>query len=143
MLYIGGTTKNKSSMNILTISGTLGKDAEVKELASKVLVSLSVAVDAFRKGERTTQWVRVSWWHNQHPNANMLALYVKGAKIGVSGEASASAYLKQGEAVPVLELLAHRVEFVASPRQQEQPATSQPQAQYGTKNSVSDDDLPF
>lgn len=126
-------------MNVATISGTLGRDAEHKEYSGKHLVQLSVAIERFIKGEKVTQWARVAWWFQQAPSPAMLALYVKGAKVVVSGEASASAYLKNGEAQAVFEIAANRVEFVAGPREQQQPATSQPQAQYVAKN----DELPF
>lgn len=74
-------------MQIISIAGTTGKDAEYKTTQSGAeMCSTSVAVNGYANGEKTTTWYDVtSWGKGSEGLARMLR---KGSKIACSGELS-------------------------------------------------------
>lgn len=124
-------------MNQLTISGNVGRDAEIRYTSSGVaVVDFSVAVNKVSgSGENRTEkttWVKVTVWREY---GERIQPYIKkGMKILISGEASVSAYIdKSGNAAASLELTANSVEFV-SPKQQNGDSDTK---------TTNDDEIPF
>ena len=79
-------------MNVWTIAGRIGRDAETKHTGSgKVVTNFSVAVDEYAgAGERNTLWVSCAMWGER---GEKLAQYlVKGASVTVSGNAGVRTY---------------------------------------------------
>lgn len=74
-------------MQIISIAGTTGRDAEYKTTQSGAeMCSTSVAVNGYANGEKTTTWYDVtSWGKGSEGLARMLR---KGSKIACSGELS-------------------------------------------------------
>jgi len=74
-------------VQIISIAGTTGKDAEYKTTQSGAeMCSTSVAVNGYANGEKTTTWYDVtSWGKGSEGLARMLR---KGSKIACSGELS-------------------------------------------------------
>lgn len=73
-----------------TVSGNLGKDAELRDAGQSRVLSFSVASSAKVKGEKTTTWVRCSLWGKR---GEALAQYLtKGSKVCVAGELSTREY---------------------------------------------------
>lgn len=72
-----------ASVNVLTISGNLGSDPELRHTQSgKAVCNLSVAVSGFRK-EDPTLWVRVvAWEKTAEACANFLR---KGSRVTATG----------------------------------------------------------
>ncbi len=76
----------------LSIGGTLGKDAELRQAGSSEVVNFSVAVSGydFKAKQKTTTWIRVAVWGKR---ASQLApMLTKGSKVAVSGELSVTEY---------------------------------------------------
>lgn len=91
-------------MQTITISGKLGRDAEVRSTQSGDSVcSFTVAVDQREGREKTTNWWRVSLWGKR---GDALAPYLlKGASVTVSGAFSLGEY----EGKPQLNVRAYEI----------------------------------
>jgi len=78
-------------MQVMTICGKLGRDAELRSTNSGDQVcSFSVAVDQRNGRDKTTNWYRVSIWGKR---GEVLQQYLtKGAAVTVVGEFSVSEY---------------------------------------------------
>ncbi len=75
----------------LTITGRLGRDAEMKKTPNgKTVCEFSVATGHRETGDNVTMWVKVALWENA---AEKLAPYLtKGTQVLVSGEPRVRAY---------------------------------------------------
>lgn len=78
-------------MEVLIISGRIGKDAELKRLQSgEQVAQFSVAVDVRKKGEKTTNWYEAALFGDR---AAKLAEYLtKGTTVSVSGRPDVRVY---------------------------------------------------
>lgn len=120
-------------MNTWTITGRLGKDAEIKTFndGNKV-ANLNVAVDDRKKNangeyETTTTWVSA---HLNNPSDKMVSALKKGTLLMLQGKPYATTYRnKDGNDVVQMEMRVDRLEFLASPK------ADQPSDDFG--------DLPF
>ena len=74
-------------MLVATLTGNIGKDAEVREYEGRKFVTFSVAVNETKKGEQKTTWVSVS-----SPQENLAAHLKKGKQVMVIGKISVSIY---------------------------------------------------
>ena len=104
---------------LLTIVGNVGQDAEIKYLRDGVAVTnFSVAVSKVTgKGDarkETTTWFKITIWREKAETAAQIVK--KGARILVTGEVSASAFIdkKTGEARASLELTASEFRLLSS-----------------------------
>jgi single-strand DNA-binding protein len=72
-------------MNLITIAGRLGRDAELKTISSgKSVANFAVAVDIGRGDKKTTQWIDCSLWGER---AEGLTPYLtKGKAITAAGD---------------------------------------------------------
>lgn len=156
-------------MEHLTISGRLGRDAEVKTTArGNKYVSFTLAVDSKNKnGESVTNWYTVSSFQENH-TGKMVDFLKKGKGLIVSGIPSYSIWTdRNGQPRIDLNVKAFNLEFpsltkkdeneqqgtqtneqretVSRPAAAPQPAapvTTQPDASY-TPAGEPEDDLPF
>lgn len=120
-------------MNTWTITGRLGKDAEVKTFndGNKV-ANLNVAVEDRKKNangeyEVTTTWVSA---HLNNPSDKMVSALKKGTLLMLQGKPYATTYRnKDGNDVVQMEMRVYNLEFLASPK------NDQPSDDFG--------DLPF
>lgn len=69
-------------MNIVILSGKLGKDAEHKQYNDLTVSKFSLAVPGFAKGEKTTMWVNVDAFKCPQFVQDRL---IKGASVTVQG----------------------------------------------------------
>ena len=78
-------------MQIMTICGRVGRDAELRSVGNDQVCGFSVAVDQ-RNGrdDKTTNWFRVSLWGKRGESLSRYLL--KGASVTVSGEFSLTEY---------------------------------------------------
>ena len=75
-------------MNVITITGRIGKDAETRHTPSGAAVaSFSVANNIGYGDKKETLWFDVSIWGKQ-AEGGLIAYLVKGQEIAVSGELS-------------------------------------------------------
>ena len=100
----------------ITIVGRLGQDPELRYTANGTPVAnMSVAVDGFKHGEKTTTWFRVAvWGGSAEAAANHLH---KGSVVLVAGTVEASAWKKDNDiCMASLEVNAYTVRFLPSAR---------------------------
>lgn len=140
-----------SSINTVTISGNLTRDAEVRETASgNAVVSFTVAVNDRRKNPQTGEWedcpnfVPVTMFGNY---AKALAHDMKkGSKVAVMGKLRWSQWERDGQKRDKLEVIADSLELmtrgqrVPQPQQQydQQPTGAQPRNWRQAYNSIQD-----
>ncbi len=126
-------------MNICTISGNLGRDAETRHTPSgKSVTSFSIANSIGWGQNKKDQWVRCTLWGER---GEKLAQYLtKGKKVTVSGEVSLNDWEKDGVTKSNLEINVREVDLPArdnsQPQQQSRPAPT------GTPG-FDDTDIPF
>lgn len=120
-------------MNKLTITGNVGRDAEMRYTPSGVAVcDFSVAVNKRRgKGAAATDettWVKCTVWRER---AESLAPHIKsGIKVMVIGEAKATAYIdKGGKTQASLEITVDEFEFLSSKNESSGGGYSAPQSE--------------
>lgn len=91
-------------MNVLTIAGRIGRDAETRYTQSgKAVTGFSVAVDQrVAGGEKSTLWIDCSVWGER---VEKLAQYlIKGTSVAISGEAGVRCYTPKNGGEPKAEL---------------------------------------
>jgi len=70
----------------ITVAGTIGRDAEIREAGSNRVTGWSVAVDDGWGQNKSTMWFDANYWGKR---GEALAPYLlKGGKVAVSGELS-------------------------------------------------------
>lgn len=134
------------SLNTCTISGHLGKAADLRYASSGLaVVRFSVAVNERRKQsdesyKDETSWLDCTMFGNR---AEGLHPYLaKGAKLGVVGHLRKSTYERDGQKIGKVEIIVDEVELMNARRERQQaegsPAPAPVQA-----GSVYDEDIPF
>lgn len=124
-------------MNSWTITGRLGRDAEVKAFNNgNKVANLNVAIDERKKNangeyESNTLWVSA---HLSNPSEKLLPYLKKGAMLLLQGRPSASSYRnKEGKDIIAMEMRVDRLELFSSVKTEGAPANT----------NQADDDLPF
>ena len=131
------------SINHVTISGNLVKDAEIKRTASGMaIVSFTVAVNERRKNNQTGEWdnyanyVDVTWFGTRAEKC--AGVLVKGAKVTVEGHLRQERWEREGQKHSKICVILDEIEL--PPRQQGQfnppPAKEEQPSLYGS-------DIPF
>jgi single-strand DNA-binding protein len=151
--------------NVLSFTGTIGKDAEVRYLPSaQAVLSVNVANHIGFGEKRQTIWVRVTLW-GKRAEGELKNHLLKGREVFVSGELTLSEYTaNDGTRKTQLELNANIIDLVGkredqTPSQYERPtsvASAPMTAQYNQPPPVNsglkypengapydDDDIPF
>ena len=130
-------------MNVLSLTGNLGRDAEVRNAGGSTVCGFSVAMTAGYGDKKQTIWVDCSIWGKQAEGA--LPSYLKkGQQVAVSGERSTSEH----EGTTYLQLRVSSIDLIgkredhgaapgAAPRQQSAPA------QQASPTTDIEDDIPF
>lgn len=136
-------------------NGRLGADAELRTSTKngKQYVTMRVATDEFKNGEKGTAWINVSY-HGDRA-AKMHEYLKKGSAVSVIGNETISTYqsTKNGETMISRDVLADRVDFLGLSKSGEgnEASTDTGKFQKTTENqemvtataASSDDDLPF
>ena len=131
------------SINHVTISGNLTRDAEIKRTASGMaIVSFTVAVNERRKNNQTGEWdnyanfVDVTWFGTRAEKC--AGVLVKGAKVTVEGHLRQERWEREGQKHSKICVILDEIEL--PPRQQGQfnppPAKEEQPSLYGS-------DIPF
>ena len=93
-----------------TLLGSLGRDAELKQVGDSQCCSFSVAVNYFEKSEKQTAWVDVSMFGGRAEKVAPLLL--KGTKVVVTGSMKLRTYkTSSGETKTVADVRADDVEI--------------------------------
>lgn len=74
-------------MNVLSLTGNLGRDAEVRTAGSSTVCGFSVAMTAGYGDKKQTIWVDCSIWGKQ-AEGSLPSYLKKGQQVAVSGELS-------------------------------------------------------
>lgn len=77
-------------MQIITLSGRVGGDAEVRQAGSNEVTSFNLAVDQGWGERKATNWFRVSIWGDR--GRKLAGHILKGNKLVVSGELEIGEY---------------------------------------------------
>ena len=102
-------------MQLITLTGRVGGDAETRTAGSGEVTSFNLAVDQGWGERKTTNWFRVSIWRDR--GRKLAGHILKGNKLAVTGEFTIGDY----NGKPQYEVRAHEVDpFMGgpSPRQQ-------------------------
>lgn len=100
-------------MNLVILTGFLGKDPEVKYTASGMAVAhFTLATTEYSKGEKKTSWHRIVVFDKQAENCQKYL--AKGSKALIDGRIQYGEYEKDGQKVKTVEIIANRVEFLNS-----------------------------
>jgi single-strand DNA-binding protein len=120
-------------MQIISIAGTTGKDAEYKNANGSDLCSFSVAVNSGWGDKKVTTWFDVSnWGKGAQGLANIL---VKGSKVALTGELST----REHNGKTYLQVRANGVTIQGTPQ-----GDSRPDSQGSAPSAADlDDDIPF
>lgn len=135
-------------MNLLTFTGNLGGDSEVRYTPDqKAITSFSVALKSgFGKSEKTN-WVRCSMFGDR--GTKLKEYLTKGTQVAVSGELSLNEYVsKQGENKSSLECVVSNVTLLgrkepSEPRENSKANGYQPQKEDLSDLTEIEDSIPF
>lgn len=99
-------------MNVVTLTGRITKDLELKHYNDKAFVAFTLAVDSYRKEEKA-DFISIKVWNKQAEN---LAAYCKkGSKISVVGRLETGSYDKDGRKIYTTDVIANQIEFLSHP----------------------------
>ena len=119
-------------MNRLTIIGNLTSNPESRVVDTangpQTVCNFTVAVNRVTRGNKTTDYFRVSCWNRTAENA--MQYLTKGSKVAVVGPVTARAYKdRDGEARASMEIPAENIEYLSSRSEntQAQPQQERPQ----------------
>lgn len=124
-------------MQIITISGKIGRDAETRQTGSNEVTSFTMAVDQGYGERKQTNWFRVSVWGKKGSGASPYLL--KGGVVTVVGE------LEVGEYEGKTQLNVRASDFTL-PSKQSRPAEQKqerPRQQQSQGFDDLDDGVPF
>ena len=71
-------------MKQVTIAGTIGRDAEIRDAGERRITGWSVAVDDGWGDKKTTMWFDCNWWGQR--GEKVAPHLTKGGKVTVTGE---------------------------------------------------------
>lgn len=131
--------------NQMSFVGTIGRDAEVKFLASgSAVLNVSVACNTGYGDNKKTMWVRVALF-GKRAEGSLKDYLVKGSQVFVSGELTLNEYTgNDGIAKTSLELTANIIDLVGKKQDSTQQASAPQQTRTPAKdNFPSDSDIPF
>lgn len=133
------------SLNTCTISGNLGKAAELRYTNSQLaVVSFSVAVNERRKQADGSYQDEVNWLDCTMfgKRAEALQPYLaKGTKLSLTGHLHKSTYERDGKQYSRVEIIVDEVELMNARREAQAPEAMPPQSVEAA--SVYDSDIPF
>lgn len=136
-------------MNVLSLTGNLGRDAEVRQVGSSTVCSFSVAMTSGYGDKKQTVWLDCSLWGKQ-AEGSLPSYLTKGQQVAVSGELST----REHEGKTYLQLRVNSIDLIgkrddAAPQQSQQqrqaaPVQHQAPAQAPAPAAADfDDDIPF
>ena len=128
-------------MNLMTFTGNLGRDAEVKYTASgTAIASFSVPIKSGYGDNEKTSWVRCAII-GKRAEGGLIQYLKKGQLVGISGELSVNTYTnKDGEEKTSVEVFVKEIDLLGSNNQAPQQASQAPQQ---VDNADDLDDDPF
>ena len=121
-------------MNVITIAGTVGKDAEMKYLQDSTAISTFSVADSQLKDK--TIWWNCSMFGKRAESLNQYIL--KGTKVTVSGQVTEDVWTdKNGQERKSMKVRVNDIALQSKAEQREAPR------QQREEPPVSDEDIPF
>ncbi len=133
------------SLNLLTITGRIGRDAEYRDFATGGgVLSFSVATNSGYGDKEKTLWLRANIF-GKRAEGRLREFLVKGAEVALSGELSENEYTTKdtGELKKSLEINVQNIEFIGGKPQQSRPAAPSNSGQPQIGDDHLDDGIPF
>lgn len=133
-------------MNVITIAGNVGQDAELKVLTNgSSVLKFSLATSEKWKDKTTGEAKEKTEWHRCvyfSKGAEKLAQYItKGTKLAVQGAMSYGSYEKDGTKVYTADVKVNNITFMGS--KGERSAVSEESDDSDTVLKVDSSDIPF
>lgn len=131
-------------MNVLCVTGNLGRDAEVRQAGKSTVCSFSVAMTAGYGDKKQTIWLDCSLWGKQAEGA-LPSYLTKGQQVALTGELST----REHEGKTYLQLRVSTIDLIGK-REDSGQAPAAPVRQQAAAPSPAapaadafDDDIPF
>ncbi|MBV5309283.1 single-stranded DNA-binding protein [Chromatium okenii] len=117
--------------NVISFTGTVGRDAEVRSIASgQTVLNIAVANNIGFGDKQQTIWFRVALW-GKRAEGSLKDYLKKGQQVFISGELTQSEFVgTDGVKKTTLEINANIVDLVGKRDSNAQPAQAQPQQAY-------------
>jgi single-strand DNA-binding protein len=132
------------SLNVVVLTGRLGKDPEMKYTPSGVAVTnASIAIDFGFGEDKKTSWVRLTAWKK---TAETMAKYCrKGTLIGIQGYLQSKTWNdKNGEKREQMEVIVNSMQLLEpKPRSENEQSQAAKPKDAPAEQEISDDDIPF
>lgn len=127
-------------MNLLIVSGNLGRDAELKPVDDNHVLSFPLGVQTGTRANPETMWVACSIWGKR---AISLQQYLqKGMKVGITGTVKMDQYTDKNGALKAI--LKCNIDQIDLPPKGDMVAPAQaPQPQQSNMNDEWEDDVPY
>lgn len=131
-------------MNVLSLTGNLGRDAEVRTAGSSTVCGFSVAMAAGYGDKKQTIWVDCSIWGKQ-AEGSLPSYLKKGQQVAVSGELST----REHDGKTYLQLRVGSIDLIGKREDggSSEPANSRgasrPSQASAPADGKYDDDIPF
>ena len=125
-------------MNILSITGNLGKDARTNKAGGTTVANFSVAVRSGYGDNEKTIWVDCSLWGKQ-AESKLVDYLVKGQQVAVSGEMGT----KEHEGKTYITLRVNAIDLIGKKGDATAPAATPPVVKQQQESVIDDSDIPF
>jgi single-strand DNA-binding protein len=125
-------------MNILTITGNLGKDARTNKAGGTTVSNFSVAVRSGYGDNEKTIWVDCSLWGKQ-AESKLVDYLIKGQQVAVSGEMGT----KEHEGKTYITLRVNAIDLIGKKGDAPAPAATPPVVKQQQESVIDDSDIPF
>lgn len=124
-------------MNLLMITGNIGRDVEVRQTGKGTTVaSFSMAVQTGWGDNQKTQWYRCSIF-GKRAEGKLTEYLLKGQKVLVTGEPSLNIYEKDGKTNAGIDVFVSEIELLGSKEKVQQDGNQ------AVSGGFEDDPLPF
>lgn len=133
-------------MNVLTITGNLGKDVKVNNVGGSAVANFSVAAKAGYGDKEQTIWVDCALWGKQ-AESRLIDYLKKGQQVAVSGEMGTRDY----DGKTYITMRVNSISLVGGRQNNEVQQAQQPQQQapqqsapsYASAPDMDVDSIPF
>jgi len=135
-------------MNVISISGHLGRDAEMRQFEENYLIKFSLAHN-YKQGEQEkTLWLTAELWRQGKTAAEKtISVLKKGRKVGIVGQLLDDSYEKDSQKIKAVKVKVDRFYLLdngGQQSQQQQTAETSEQTQPAKQRSEMEvTDLPF
>ena len=133
-------------MNVISISGNLGRDAEMRQFEENYLIKFSLAHN-YKQGEQEkTLWLNAELWRQGKTAAEKtISVLKKGRKVGIIGQLLDDSYEKDSQKIKAVKVKVDRFYLLDNGGQQQQSKENAETAEQPEKQKEAEEvtDLPF